>query len=397
VRAVADAVSSSPFLPIALCALFAAAPQAASAANRGVTARGRDTTTEGRGATAAKSAAQSHVVSAGENLEAIAKRYGVSVDDLREANTVDAKDKIRPGQQLTIPTPERRGESSRQQEPTSVLVADGTDRHRVAPGDTLSQLALKYKTSVEKLTAINGLGKEQSIRIGQVLIVPGSSKSRGGSWQRYARPVKQKGYLHVVTPGSRFVGLAVDADGRLRKHAVRALNDLLGAGGRHPPLPERLIRILVKVSDTFGGRSIRVVSGYRTASYYEDSRHKLSSAVDFSVIGVPNAVVCEYLRGIEAVGVGYYPNSSFVHLDVRSHSAYWVDYSGPGEPPRLSPNAPATPPPRREHRRLFAELDALLARTTASLERAGADSPRTATAPGRRSRRPEDRERLERE
>jgi hypothetical protein len=32
------------------------------------------------------------------------------------------------------------------------------------------------------------------------------------------------------------------------------------------------------------------------------------------------------------VGVGYYPNSSFVHLDVRrGSSAFWIDYSGPGQ------------------------------------------------------------------
>jgi hypothetical protein len=30
--------------------------------------------------------------------------------------------------------------------------------------------------------------------------------------------------------------------------------------------------------------------------------------------------------------VGYYPNSSFIHLDVRKdRSAFWIDYSGPGE------------------------------------------------------------------
>jgi len=42
------------------------------------------------------------------------------------------------------------------------------------------------------------------------------------------------------------------------------------------------------------------------------------------------------------VGVGYYPNSTFVHLDVRSLPTYWVDYSKPGEPPRYdSANADA--------------------------------------------------------
>ena len=42
----------------------------------------------------------------------------------------------------------------------------------------------------------------------------------------------------------------------------------------------------------------------------------------------------DYLRTLSDVGVGYYPNSSFVHLDVRDTNTYWVDYAGPGEAPR---------------------------------------------------------------
>jgi hypothetical protein len=96
----------------------------------------------------------------------------------------------------------------------------------------------------------------------------------------------------------------------------------------------------VRVSDTFGGRMIRVVSGYRTSSFFADSRHKHSAAVDFSIAGVPNAVVRQYLLMFDDVGVGYYPNSSFVHMDVRNGAMQWVDYAGPGEAPRLHPHAP---------------------------------------------------------
>jgi hypothetical protein len=40
------------------------------------------------------------------------------------------------------------------------------------------------------------------------------------------------------------------------------------------------------------------------------------------------------------VGVGFYPNSFFVHLDVRKGpSAFWIDYSGPGEGAAYSGNA----------------------------------------------------------
>ena len=60
--------------------------------------------------------------------------------------------------------------------------------------------------------------------------------------------------------------------------------------------------------------------------------------MDFRVIGVPNEVVRDYCRSLRNVGCGYYPNSTFVHMDVRETSSFWIDYSRPGEPPRY--NAP---------------------------------------------------------
>ena len=102
---------------------------------------------------------------------------------------------------------------------------------------------------------------------------------------------------------------------------------------------ERLLTILTQVSDHFAGRPLRVVSGFRTTSWVEESKHPLGRACDFVVLGVPNKVLRDYLRTLDSVGVGYYPNSTFVHLDVRERNTYWVDYAGPGEPPRLTPTA----------------------------------------------------------
>jgi len=124
-------------------------------------------------------------------------------------------------------------------------------------------------------------------------------------------------------------------DGKVLPEARQKISALLGAGGTHPAIAERLIRLLVRVSDTFGGRTLRVVSGYRSSSYFSDSRHKSSEAIDFSIPGVPNSILRQYLLLLDDVGVGYYPNSSFVHLDVRGCPVQWVDYSGPGEAPRI--------------------------------------------------------------
>ena len=97
----------------------------------------------------------------------------------------------------------------------------------------------------------------------------------------------------------------------------------------------RLVRVIYQVGRHFPGRRVEVVSGYRHPSVAKNPRspHMKGLACDFRVAGVKNADLRDYLRrGFEKVGVGYYPNSSFVHLDVRKdHSAFWIDYSGPGE------------------------------------------------------------------
>jgi hypothetical protein len=66
----------------------------------------------------------------------------------------------------------------------------------------------------------------------------------------------------------------------------------------------------------------------------------------------------DFLRTQARVGVGYYPNSSFVHLDVRKQSAYWVDHAGPGQPPSYLPRpAPLPPAPVNAAPPLNAEAD----------------------------------------
>ena len=66
------------------------------------------------------------------------------------------------------------------------------------------------------------------------------------------------------------------------------------------------------------------------------SPHKRGVACDFRIEGVALPVLRDYLRNtFHGVGVGYYPISNFVHLDVgRKQDAFWIDYSGPGETPR---------------------------------------------------------------
>ena len=48
------------------------------------------------------------------------------------------------------------------------------------------------------------------------------------------------------------------------------------------------------------------------------SFHAAGAALDFHLEGVPNEALVDFCKTLENTGCGYYPNSSFVHVDVRA-------------------------------------------------------------------------------
>jgi uncharacterized protein YcbK (DUF882 family) len=90
---------------------------------------------------------------------------------------------------------------------------------------------------------------------------------------------------------------------------------------------------------------VAIVSGYRPGS--TGSFHASAQAIDFRLEGVPNEAVVDFCKTLDNTGCGYYPNSSFVHVDVRSpgsgHVA-WIDASAPGEPAQYVATWPPPPP-----------------------------------------------------
>jgi uncharacterized protein YcbK (DUF882 family) len=239
-----------------------------------------------------------HVVQPGQTLAKIAKRYNLSIEELCEENDLKRSTPLKPGQKLSLPgddeddsTSHERGRSSDDRTPTS--------------------------------TSGRGHGTAQK-----------STAAHNASFSRYlSRPVK-RGYVHLLGFHGEFKGQLVGKSGRLQEKSVIAISRVMAWPRTDFIMDRRLLLLLAKVSDAFGGRTIRLVSGYRTTSYASESKHPLGRACDFSILGVPNEALRDYTRTFNDVGVGYYPNSTFVHMDARDYDAYWVDYAGPGEAPR---------------------------------------------------------------
>jgi hypothetical protein len=111
-------------------------------------------------------------------------------------------------------------------------------------------------------------------------------------------------------------------------------------------LDEGLVARLQRIVDHFHAKKLVVVSGYRPTSV--GSFHQSAKALDFRIEGTSNEALVAYCRKVGDTGCGYYPNSSFVHMDVRPSGTghvFWIDSSGPGEPAHY---VSSWPPPKDE-------------------------------------------------
>lgn len=100
-----------------------------------------------------------HVVSSGEVLGTIARRYGTTVREIQRLNNMRGT-LIRPGQRLIVRAPAR---------PTTQLAAN-TNTHVVRRGESLGVIAARYQVSVNDLRQWNNISGS-TIYAGQNLIV----------------------------------------------------------------------------------------------------------------------------------------------------------------------------------------------------------------------------------
>jgi membrane-bound lytic murein transglycosylase D len=137
-----------------------------------------------------------HKVGKGDSLGRIAKKYGVSQASIKSANGLKDAAKLKIGQVLKVPPHE-------ESRPGPVLVAVGESKpvltqeqsiavvaerlrdeqpaprkktparlHKVRSGQTLGEIAKRYKVSVADLRSANGINEQGHIKVGQQLKIP---------------------------------------------------------------------------------------------------------------------------------------------------------------------------------------------------------------------------------
>jgi len=103
-----------------------------------------------------------YTVRPGESLSDVAAFFGTTVEAIATLNSLTNADLVVPGQRLLVPAPPANTAPGR----------EFMSEYVVQPGETLTDIAARFGTTVEALAAENGLANPSAIRIGDRLRVP---------------------------------------------------------------------------------------------------------------------------------------------------------------------------------------------------------------------------------
>ena len=229
-------------------------------------------------------------------------------------------------------------------------------------------VADNHRAEEQKLLSKVRFNKENGVEIKRVSAKADKGETLKG--KQKAAPTCSKPAVDFVRGDHTESIRLVNCEGNVLPEAVKSLTELVKppagmpqGAGEHKHVEPRLIGRLATIAEHFGkthqvaasgkGSSssktisqparIEIVSGYRP--YSKGSYHAHARAVDIRVKGVSNEELLAFCKTLEDTGCGYYPNSTFVHVDARDVGAghvSWIDASGPGETPRY---VSAWPPP----------------------------------------------------
>lgn len=142
--------------------------------------------------------------------------------------------------------------------------------------------------------------------------------------------------LYNIHTGEDFEGMYW-REGQYDAKALKRLTYLLRdrRNNLEHPMDEKLFDLMHKLQSTLGVKEpYQVICGYRSQQtnkalhkkskgVAKNSLHMQGKAIDVCLENKSLKELCQAARSLKAGGVGYYPKSNFVHLDIRPKPAFW--------------------------------------------------------------------------
>lgn len=166
-----------------------------------------------------------HVVKRGETLNAVSRRYGVSMTDLLKANRLRSS-QLMAGQQLRIPSrgalaAAKGGQSGRVIANVRTPVKQN---YQVRKGDTLSGIARKHGVSEAQLRKWNNISVKRGLMAGQKLVIHGQAPVAFAKTKAAPKPA----------PGGKQVALTGSGKTSGKATPQKSLAAQAKSGGKQP-------------------------------------------------------------------------------------------------------------------------------------------------------------------
>ena len=162
-----------------------------------------------------------HQVAPGDTLYNIAKRYGVSQDNIRAWNNMP-DDTVKLGTSLRVKPTSASGTSYGN-------TSSATGSYRVVSGDTLYSIAQRHGMTVSQLRAVNHL-QDENLRVGQTLRVTGTAVASTPAVQPTPVVTTTTTTSVTPTPTPSVSAPTITASGKTASHAgLTWQNPLAGA------------------------------------------------------------------------------------------------------------------------------------------------------------------------
>ena len=266
-----------------------------------------------------------HVVSKGDTLYSVARRYGTTVNAIVQANGLPNSNRIYVGQRLVVPTSGA----------TQPAAASGT--YVVQRGDTLSSIAYRHGVSVQALAGANNIYNYNLIRSGQRLVIPGAGATATPS-------TSSSGSVHVVQRGENLYRIALHYGTTVQ--ALASANNLsstsliytgqrltIPGGGSATPAPAPAPS---SVSAPTSGKWIDINVATQGLVAYEGQRPVYWATVSTGTARTPTVKgrfrIYGKLRSGTMAGTGYYlPNVPYImnfYGGYAIHGTYWHNNFG---------------------------------------------------------------------
>lgn len=147
-------------------------------------------------------AESTHLVKKGETLYGIAKKYQITISELKAANNLSDKDVLKAGQKLVIPSADIENAATLSSTNSSTSTSNSsskTETYIVQKGDTLYGIAKKYDIKVSEIYSLNGMSQKDVLKVGQKLKVPVTGESLPD-----IKDIDPKKYTEKTIPGLKW-------------------------------------------------------------------------------------------------------------------------------------------------------------------------------------------------